>query len=154
MDPRCFLELADNLIANTNPGPAAARFRTITSRAYYAGHLAAREFLESLDSQYFQFGKNRDAHTYVPRYLNYSANQALKHVSSQLNALRAKRTTADYDMGNPDAESEDFSADAIDDARDVISALDGFTNDPAVRSAILAEIKKTNRSARGISHQA
>lgn len=118
---------------------APAYLRSAISRPQYASHLLARRFLESIDND-FRIPKTKDAHIEVPRHLRWSDDSVLAAIASQLDDLRNKRTLADYEMNEPKVERQAAAEDALDDADDIIDALDGCV-DAGRRAEIVKAIR-------------
>ena len=144
MDPRQFGALAERLVSS-GLEPRPARNRSAVSRAYYAGFLVAREFLRTMS---IHIPKSKDAHMSVPTYLRYSNDDDLKVAATTLETLRGRRTKADYDMQRREEESDNVAQDAVDEAKEVISTLDGCS-DPSRRTAIATSINANRTRASG-----
>jgi len=89
-DPRCFLNLATNLIIDNNYN-GEARFRTSISRAYYAAHLFSRKKLELIGCT---ISKKNTAHKEVIEHMK----KKNPLVGDMLFKLKRKRQNADYDL--------------------------------------------------------
>jgi len=92
MDPRVFLELAEELSERTD---SEAAQRTSVSRSYYALYLLLHKFLKSKG---ISLPDTAVAHERVYRYLHNCGLQEVRSVASHLNDLRDERNIADYQL--------------------------------------------------------
>ncbi len=92
-DPHHFLDLATNLIGDTEYN-VEARYRTSISRAYYAAHLISKEKLEEIG---ITFPVKQDK-AEIHRMVIVSLKNKNKVVGDMLWDLRRKRNEADYDL--------------------------------------------------------
>ncbi len=79
----------------------------------------------------------------MPRHLRWSDDGVLTAIASQLDDLRNKRTLADYAMNEAKVERQAVAEDALDDADDIIGALDA-----CVDAGRRAEIVKASQQKR------
>src|SRR6266851_2541669 len=108
MNPRAFLELAKNLLANEkNP----QGFRSTISRAYYAAFNVAAEFLNGIECK---VQEDANGHKQAYYRLNNSADSDLAEIANNLNDLRAERNVADYKLGKPQVEQENVVRNWVD----------------------------------------
>lgn len=90
MDPRAFLQLAQQLSRNST---SEASLRTCVSRCYYAlFNLMAQFINENIGG----LSKTADDHKKVYRYFNYCDVDDVKAIASNLNDLRDERNHSDY----------------------------------------------------------
>ena len=92
-DPQHFLDLATNLIGDTEYN-VEARYRTSISRAYYAAHLISKEKLEEIG---ITFPVKQDK-AEIHKMVIVSLKNKNKVVGDMLWDLRRKRNEADYDL--------------------------------------------------------
>jgi uncharacterized protein (UPF0332 family) len=122
MTGRDFLAVANALAA----GPTEAEWRSAISRAYYAAFHTAREFMNRLR---FRVPAGEQAHAYRWLRLSNTGDSAADSIGRLLRDLRGRRNNADYDLGRPRSLAN--AADAVMDARDLISRMDAFVGTPA-----------------------
>lgn len=92
-DPQHFLDLATNLIDDTEYN-VEARYRTSISSAYYAAHLISKEKLEEIG---ITFPVKQDK-AEIHKMVIVSLKNKNKVVGDMLWNLRQKRNEADYDL--------------------------------------------------------
>jgi uncharacterized protein (UPF0332 family) len=106
MDAHQFLAVAEELVASARNDPtqpnARAICRTAIGRAYYALFLLAREFVSGLG---FETRSVPSIHVTLAESLQHSDVLSLKRIGETLDALRAQRTDADYEMRNTAVET-------------------------------------------------
>ena len=125
MDPRKFLELAEQLTQRSDP----AELRTATGRAYYAVFNVAVEILD----QIIPLSKGAAAHGQVQRILTNCGDIDLITAGRKLGNLHSRRIDADYEMGNTTAESPKTVRASVNEASVLIDALDhGFNGDQSI----------------------
>jgi len=93
-----FLKLARELAGLTVSPPlpsGEARFRAAISRAYYATHKTAYNFLRDVDRDQ-ELPRDGEAHIYVIDQFRNSAIGGRRDVGEKLNRLRLDRNNADY----------------------------------------------------------
>lgn len=103
MTPFDLYTLADWLIKNK---PCPEGFRTSASRAYYGAFHTALRFLEEMGIA-IPSGKNK--HEVVPDILAFAADAAIVEAGAKLHGLRGERNRADYDLTDPDAQTQGFA---------------------------------------------
>ncbi len=92
-DPQHFLDLATNLISDTQYNDEA-RYRTSISRAYYAAHLVSKKKLEEIG---INFPVEEDK-AKIHKMVIDSLSGKNKGVGDMLWNLRRRRNDADYDL--------------------------------------------------------
>jgi hypothetical protein len=133
MDPREFLKLASELVANVTP----ATIRTGINRAYYAAHNVGVEVLTEMGCT---IEKGPGGHGDVWMRLNNSGNKEIIMAGSQLGDLQTKRNKADYRMDNKEVEDQKTAKALVEQARRIIQTLDGCrggSKSAQVKKAIL-----------------
>jgi uncharacterized protein (UPF0332 family) len=135
MDFREYLTPAATLAAGTT----RAEWRTAVSRAYYAAFHVARDLLISLG---FRAPQGDRAHGYLWLRLANAGVGAVQAAGNYLNLLRRERNRADYD-GHV-AVSQAMAANEVQNARDIIQALDAAAVEP-VRTQITDAMKVYER---------
>lgn len=91
-----YLKLAQELAGQASSSASnEARLRTAISRAYYASHCKARNYLRDVkgDTSIPRTGK---AHNYVITKFKNSSNRRCRGIGINLDRMRANRTKADY----------------------------------------------------------
>ena len=97
MDPLLFLETSRFLADAPKGPPAEASYRTAFGRAYYAVFGYARNLLAQRG---FTFSGGSDEHQQLIAYLKKSGLLQVQAAGLQLDDLREKRNSADYDVGS------------------------------------------------------
>lgn len=138
-DPKQFLNIATRLFVDRNYDDHVkeAKYRTCTSRAYYAVHLFAKEKLERLG---FTFPEEKDKGKGIIHYRVIDTLKGLKEKDKivwgrkrgkrekklweRLNDLREIRGEADYDMNKDFLNMEGNVRYSITDADDIIDKVD------------------------------
>jgi uncharacterized protein (UPF0332 family) len=140
MNPREFLDVADDLIA----GSREADWRSAVSRAYYAAFHVARDLLLQCG---FDVPRGDQAHIYLSRRLANSGHPDVENAGNDLNFLRALRNRADYDLDVPllhaTASGQVLAAETI------IQLLETVPSAPAVQIQITDTMKIYERDVLG-----
>jgi uncharacterized protein (UPF0332 family) len=126
MEAREFLVLAQELTLAGGP----ARYRSAISRTYYAVYHVAYDLLQNLG---FEFGRGHEAHQAVDEYLVQTRVTSLIQVGARLRRLRAVRVKADYWMRDPQPEQVQLVATWLEQATNMIAALDAAAADAPTR---------------------
>jgi uncharacterized protein (UPF0332 family) len=92
-DPQHFLDLATNLIGDTQYN-GEARYRTSISRAYYAAHLVSKKKLEEIG---ITFPVEEDK-AKIHKFVIDSLSRKNKGIGDMLWNLRRRRNEADYNL--------------------------------------------------------
>jgi uncharacterized protein (UPF0332 family) len=93
VDPKHFLDLAEDLVKANPPQPS--KLRSATSRAYYAAFHVCRDILDNMG---FRIARSGGGHGDVVKYLASSQDDNLKQMSGHLGTLQSCRNNADYDL--------------------------------------------------------
>jgi uncharacterized protein (UPF0332 family) len=136
MDARKFLDLARRMAASG----AEEEWRTATSRAYYSAFHVACGLMADLG---FTVPKAEQAHAYLWLRLQNSGHATVAMAGRDLNDLRRRRNTADYDLGRPIRAV--LAHAAVIEAESIILALDAGAVEP-VRSQITTAMKTYERT--------
>jgi hypothetical protein len=117
MKPFAFWQLADRLIQNEG---CPEGFRSAASRAYYAAFHSASEFLTEMG---VTIPRTANRHDKVPAILTGTGDPAIDAAGVKLGNLREERNRADYDLSDQDAETEVFARLRLNEASDIIAAI-------------------------------
>jgi len=126
MNGRDFLATAQKLTA---VGAVPPDLRSAMSRAYYAAYHAALEYCTRCGVTFSTHSS--DAHTTMPRCFDACTTAEAKDLYRMLNALRADRKTADYDLADSKFEGAANVTLRIKDAEKVIAKIDRLLQEPA-----------------------
>lgn len=118
MNPREFLKLASELVADATP----VKIRTGINRAYYAAHSVGVEVLTGMGCT---IDKGPGGHGDVRMRLNNSGDMEVTKAASWLGDLQTKRNKADYRLDNKDVENQKTAQALVEQARWIIVTLDG-----------------------------
>jgi uncharacterized protein (UPF0332 family) len=143
MDPAQFLNLADALVRQY---PIPAGLRTAVSRAYYAAHLTAREFL------FRAAGVVTRDHGIVWGCLHDTGDGDLDAAGRKFKELHGRRTEADYRLTGcafDAAGAAELVRALLDDARAVISILDAVRADPARLARVVPAVRARQKVLEG-----
>lgn len=146
MDPAQFLVLADALVRQD---PIPAGFRSAVSRAYYAAHLTAREFL------FRAAGVVTRDHGVVWGCLSDTGDAGLDACGADLSELHGQRVSADYRLTGCPFDGAD-AAKVADDvrgriavARRIIATIGAVQADPARLARVLPGIRARHKVLEG-----
>jgi uncharacterized protein (UPF0332 family) len=118
MNPRRFLTLADQLVKQKGP----AEFRAAIGRAYYAVYNVGSQFLARMGLPLVKGG----SHVLLQTRLMNSGDVELIGIGSNLGRFHQRRNKADYDMNDLNSEDENKALTAVQDAEQMIAALDAL----------------------------
>lgn len=91
-----YFDLAQELAGQgLTPTSQEAKSRAAISRAYYAAFCKSRNYLRDVDNR--PVPKSAQAHAYTRRVFDSSSDKTRKGLAKNLERLRIKRNTADYD---------------------------------------------------------
>jgi uncharacterized protein (UPF0332 family) len=113
-----FLDHADELARDGRP----AWCRSAISRAYYAAHHAAGDFLFSVGVR-VPASANRHVAAFNALIAIASSDQTVSDVGGELMALHTKRNRADYRWTDLSMEGQDQALVLADKAREIVNAL-------------------------------
>jgi uncharacterized protein (UPF0332 family) len=136
MNPRDFLEVADELAAGTRE----AEWRSAVSRAYYAAFHQTRNVLRQFG---FSIPVANQAHAYLWLRLANSGQPDLKQAGADLNNLRSMRNRADYDLEQPFLHAVAIGQVAI--AEKVIQVLETVITLPHLVTQVIETIQVYER---------
>jgi hypothetical protein len=120
MNVNDFLEHAQGLAEDGRP----AWCRSAVSRAYYAAHHAAVDFLFRAGVVTPGGGERHRA------AVDPSIDHPIHTAAIDLRTLLRKRTRADYDWQKLDVENQEHALDLVQNAREIIDAFDTCLDDP------------------------
>lgn len=136
MDARAFYNVALEItLRSPTAGPAWCR--TAIGCAYYATLIVT---VESLDVAGVKVASGPNKHTDASRFLHQSGDTQLRTAAATLDSLKTERHRADYEMNRSDVETITHARRAVQDAKDILTWLDGFVKDPARMAAAKASI--------------
>jgi hypothetical protein len=136
MNPFLFYLLAERLVNDPASGPA--EFRSAISRAYYAAHHTAREFLTQLgiDSPAGPAG-----HGKIPMALQAITDLGIYQAGKNLDSERAERNKADYSLADSSYNSRATAQASVVRVAQILASLNGCLLDPARRPQAEADVK-------------
>lgn len=143
VDPKKFLEVAEDLVKENPSKPA--RLRTATSRAYYAAYNFCRQILAEMG---FRIHKSSGGHGQVVNFFASSKDEDLMSVSGHLGTLQTNRNTADYDLDVDRAEKLLNVQLHVRQARLIIETVEGCCKG-CKRSEIIEAMKVFDDVSRG-----
>ena len=121
MDPRDFLNLANELLKDDKP----SNNRTAISRSYYAAYNVAVHLLEKSSAN---IQKNTSGHGEVKNYLGNCGIKDLEEAQSKLTALHGDRIKADYRLKEYKAEKKDNAVKAVLTSKLIIDTFDRYNS--------------------------
>lgn len=136
MRPREYLDLADELAT----GAREAEWRSAASRAYYAAFHTGRSLLRK--NGFSPPGEAKD-HAYVWLRLSNTGHVDVDLAGSRLHDLRRVRGRADYDFDRPFSDKD--AVKAVEDALNVIRALDDLAATPTVLARVVDALRAYER---------
>jgi uncharacterized protein (UPF0332 family) len=145
VDPLQFLTLAEWLLKD-HRHPAGTR--SAISRAYYASHHVACQFVESAG---IVVSKSNDRHLDVVRHLEQSSDEIIEKIASDLTVLRSARNDADYQLNQMRVQNELTAAFIVERAKDLIARIQDCRNDPARNEKVKIAIRIRHRVLRGLT---
>lgn len=134
MRPAAFLELAEALASINHPAYA----RSAVSRAYYASFHQAADVQEA--DGFAIPGRPGDHQLVADRFRN-SGDVTLKLLGSALLALHDYRKKADYELGEPEHETQKNALARVTDAKNLVAALEKLSK-TGIPPAAVAYISK------------
>lgn len=111
MDAADFITLSGKLVAMGTSGA-----RSAVSRAYYGAFHLAQDLLSDLAAESCGSGK---AHNLVPLYIGSANHPDAKIAADLLSDLHSDRVKADYSLGLPKAESQQFAMHGVESAHEI-----------------------------------
>jgi uncharacterized protein (UPF0332 family) len=115
-----FLDHAEELANDGRP----AWCRSAVSRAYYAAHHAAVDFLFQVGVRTPGGPKRHVAAFNALVAIDVATDQPVKQAGVDLTTLHGKRNRADYDWNDLSAERQDQAQVLVERAREIVTALD------------------------------
>ncbi|HUY33665.1 MAG TPA: HEPN domain-containing protein [Pirellulales bacterium] len=122
MDPTEFIEVAEQLLEDGDE----PHLRTAVSRAYYGAFHVARRFLQNCGVEV----PRSDVHDKLRWCLQQSGSQDLEIASRQLDALRAERNKADYDLNDARFKKASRARLQVKTARAIVASVDSSRAGP------------------------
>ncbi len=122
MDANDFIEVAEQLLKDGNE----PRLRTAVSRAYYGAFHAARRFLQDCGVEV----PKSDVHEKLRWCLQESSSPDLASASRQLDALRAARNKADYDLSDATFKKLSPARLQVKTSRAIVAGIDSSRAEP------------------------
>ena len=136
MKPVDFLEVAGEWAAGTRE----AEWRSAVSRAYYAAFHAAGDLLRQCR---FRIPAAEQAHAYIWLRLANAGEPNVISAGNRLKDLRTYRNRADYDLGQPFAQTVAVSQ--VSRAEAIVKLLEPISATPATLARITATIQVYER---------
>ncbi|MFO0824891.1 MAG: hypothetical protein U0792_17525 [Gemmataceae bacterium] len=140
-----FLLFAEELLKGP---PLQAAMRSAVSRAYYAAHHHAKDFVESAG---IVVRKSGETHRDVCLHLSGIGDAELEAVGNDLAALHSDRNEADYDLHLPQLERPANASDRVALARSLMETLDNCRADGVRYARVQAAIKTRHAVLRGLT---
>lgn len=135
MHGRDYLDVARDLAGESTE----AKWRTASSRAYYALLLECRDALRRWGIQILK----RDIHAFVKQRFRLVKNADLTSIGTFLEALNELRARADYERGPlPEFKTSQRACSAVQEAADALVLLDSLGSDSARLTAAIAAIRQ------------
>jgi hypothetical protein len=135
MDPREFQGLASQLSLNANP----ASCRSAISRAYYAIHHVAADFIRSGS---ITISKGSSSHGEVIKFLGNCGDEDVETVGSKLSDFQGERVAADYHLDDMSVEENKSAELWVKLAGKLITDLDNYHADADRHKKISQNIQK------------
>jgi len=140
MAPLLIFQLADALARQGGP----AESRSAISRAYYAAHHFARDFLAQRVG--VEPVRDSQSHSAVLLALQRTGDQIIADAGVELSTLQTLRKNADYKLNDPATEHPAAALAAVNQAFAIISALQTCGRDPQRMPRVKSDILNWVRS--------
>jgi uncharacterized protein (UPF0332 family) len=122
MNATDFIEVAEQLLDDGNEG----RLRTAVSRAYYGSFHVARRFLQDCGVEV----PKSDVHDKLRWCFQESGSVDLEAASRRLDALRAERNKADYDLSDARFKKVSPARLQVKTSRAIVAAIESSRSEP------------------------